>query len=351
MLCILLENLGHLTDQCIDTCETRICAGHAVLLNGGQQSRNNSPTLCPGYNSLVAFLKMVATHSTKSYLLEDVLLHKLKESRCMAAEGVDSHSVLFIIMCSADKKERVSWLHETWLAWLPRQSVMLLSDGEIPGYNMTVLPPLPADSYVHQKFPSPTGYQAANLRHLKSIQWLGKVESQHLQGVDWVFMVDDDTFVNVPLLLIALQSVPASLPVLFGHIWYAPTWAESLKHLAWPSGGAGMLFSKVAFQQLASVMFTPQCEMNTFLNDVTVGMCAVKAEITKVHSVRFLPECINATYSPGVLDVGMAITMHRAVERQHMVESACIVSKRFDWPLKLCENRTVACSHACHPRL
>lgn len=86
--------------------------------------------------------------------------------------------------------------------------MVLLAESEIPGYNITVLPVLPGDAYLDAKFPMPTNYEAANLRHLKVVQWLGRVKEGALDHVNWIFMVDDDTFVNLPMLLDAREKDP-----------------------------------------------------------------------------------------------------------------------------------------------
>lgn len=174
-------------------------------------------------NGLKEFLRHVASHAPDSYLLEDVLRQQLMGmDTCGPPTTVTLNKILFVVMCSLNKTERVDALNQTWLAWLPPQNVILLSDARIPGFPMTILPSLPADEHIKSKYPHPTNYQAANLRHLRSVQWLGKVNSTALQNIDWVFFVDDDTFVNLPMLLMFLQNVPPSLPVLFGQYWDTP---------------------------------------------------------------------------------------------------------------------------------
>lgn len=306
---------------------------------------SHNTTLCPGETALVDYLQQVASHALNSFLLEEVLTQKLLESSCKSSRDLTLNNILFIIMSSVDKKERVEWQHQTWLAWVPPKNVVVLADAEIPGYSVTVLPSLPVDRYIQSRFPSPSNYHAANLRHLKAVYWLGKATTGALNNIDWVFMVDDDTFVNVPLLLIYLQDMPAFLPLLFGQIWHQ---AVEVGEVAWPSGGAGMLFSKKAFMRIAAVLFTPSCEMHAPVNDVIIAVCAPKANVTKIHSKRFLQERITATYQPHVEDVGMVITMHRAVERKFFLDSTCLVSHRFGWPHPLCGSYNVTCNPVCH---
>jgi hypothetical protein len=67
---------------------------------------------------------------------------------------------------------------------------VLLSDAPIGKFNMTVLPELPADAYIRRLYPNATTYEAANLRHSASMQWLGKVHPSALDSINWEFMVD-----------------------------------------------------------------------------------------------------------------------------------------------------------------
>ena len=310
---------------------------------------NRSSSLqAPRAHCPYAWLEEVASHANDSYLLEHVLLNKLQEVACSPSAATPLERVLFVVMCSHDKQERVAWLHQSWLTWISPQNVVLLSDQELPGYNITLLPSLPGDAYLQAKFPNPSNYEAANLRHLKSVQWLGRVNKGALENIDWIFMVDDDTFVSPPMLLTLLRKIPASLPLLVGHMWDNPSWDPGLKGLAYPSGGAGMLFTKIAFERLAVSLFEPRCDMRTFLNDVTVGLCTAPSNITKVHSLKFQPERVTAGYNSVIQDGGAMISIHRVVEWQHALDYTCLVSKRFDWPHPLCGNISVPCDPACH---
>lgn len=160
-------------------------------------------------SDLATFLQEVASQANGSYLLDDVLHHLLMDKACLPAQqqATTLENVLFVIMGSADKKERLLAQNNTWLAWVPPDNAVLLSDAEVEGLNVTVLPQLPADDIIAKAFTGrqPTNYEKANLRCVKSIQWLGKYKEASLQGIDWVFMVDDDTFVNIPLLMLYLR--------------------------------------------------------------------------------------------------------------------------------------------------
>jgi hypothetical protein len=283
-------------------------------------------------------------------LLEDVLRHLLAKAGCYPAHPPTLDKILFVVMCATANKQRVEWMHETWLPWIPPQNLVLLSDAPIGNFNMTVLPELPADSYIRRHYPNATSYQAANLRHLASMQWLGKVHPSALDGMDWVFMVDDDTFVNPPMLLQFLQPFPPTLPLFFGHVWDNPSWLPSNggKKLAYTSGGGGMLMSKAAYLRFAALLFTAECGVVDALNDITFGTCSPAAGVVKIHSTKFKPEREAATYAPFLYDVGQWVTRHRATSREQLLAFTCIVAKRYGLAHRLCGDIVVVCDPACH---
>lgn len=307
---------------------------------------------------LQAYLEKVAGFSNDSFILEDVLLNLLSKHGCTPeppAGGPSAllHKVLFVVMGSSDLQDRLLSMRDTWLAWVPASNVVMLSDAPAPGLNITVLPELPADAYLEEVFGNVSArdnYHKANLRHLKSVQWLGQQKQEALLDIDWVMMVDDDTFVNVPLLLHFLAQFPASLPMSFGIIIDSGPWDPFLKGVAFPQGGAGMLFSKPGFLRLAEHVLSPQCcdKKELLANDVAIGFALPRANVVKVHSALFYPEEAANSYDVVIQDVGMRISQHRSNERQKMLENLCIVSHRYQWPHPLCNNTTVPCDPACH---
>lgn len=299
--------------------------------------------MCDSFN---AFLERVASISTRTYLLEDVFMNLLSRSSCASTANVAvPQDILFIIMCSVDKQDRLHSLHSSWIRWVP--NVILLAESVIPGFNITVLPELGVDDYVTEKFPHPTNYQLANLRHLKSLKWV--LQFLSTASIKWVMMTDDDTFVNIPLLLGFIGRFPHVLPLLIGHMWDSPAgWLPpTTQGSAWPSGGGGMLMSREGFQRLATLLLSPKCKLTTFLNDLNIGLCAPVARVVKVHSLKFKAEPSTPHYSPHVEDVGMALTQHR-VSNQQMVMYACLVARRYSWQHSVCNHTAFPCNPICH---
>lgn len=302
-----------------------------------------TPT-CDAPPKIIDWLKAVATSPQHAFTFDDVLFLKLKAATCRSSDYAGLKDILFVVMCSKDKQERIGWMLEGWLHWVDKQDVVLLAGERLPGYNITMVPPLAVDGYVNQKFPNPNNYEKANLRQLKALYWLGSHRT--LSTHKWVFFVDDDTFVNVPKLVSFVGAIPPSLPLLIGHIWTSPGWS-------WPSGGAGMLMSMRAVQQVSSVLFSPRCESDSHLNDVTLGKCTVPANVTKVHSSLFLPEASMLHNAPSGtlprLDAAMVVTTHRFVVREQMRTATCLVADRSSWPHESCVNATLKCGAVCLP--
>jgi hypothetical protein len=228
-----------------------------------------------------------------------------------------------------------------WVHWVPPENVILLCGGEIPGLNVTLLPRLSIDDRVNAKFKQQSGKKAANLRHLRSIWWLVKEQYEVLQNFDWVMYVDDDTFVNVAALLSFLDGIPAHLPLLASHMLFNVT---NPPNLAFPVGGAGMLFTRPGLQQLGSVMFTPLCQVRQAVNDITIARCSKPANITRVHAAKFQFQAVHLIQSgapfgnpPGRLDVGMVVTAHYVKVREQVLEFTCLVAARFGWPHPVCK--------------
>jgi hypothetical protein len=310
--------------------------------------------------ALAAWLETVAQHSQRSYVLLEALHEKLEHSSCAAAP-TSKQEILVVVMCSTDLPARAQELSASWLRWFPRY--LVISDGEIAGVDVTVLSTemvlkiasnIATDntttgilSHRRSLQKNDTNYFTANLRQLVSLKWL-EHKPDVMKGIKWIFLVDDDTFVNVPFLMRFVQPLPHELPLLVGHMWDAAVW-EPIRNISWPSGGAGMLLSRTAYSRIVPKLFTDACHVTRSHNDLTLGLCAPNASVAKVHSQKFKPEPETYRQSPDVYDVGMVVTMHRSVGQ--MLNYTCLVSKRFAWPHPLCSNWTGACEEACHTGL
>ena len=94
---------------------------------------------------------------------------------------------------------------------------------------------------------------------------------------DWTCLVDDDTFVNVPMMRRLLSQYDANKPVLVGHVL-------TRFHCLW--GGAGMLLSRAAHARVLGAIRNGHLRAPTRggRNDVEVVKWAEKLRIHVVHS-------------------------------------------------------------------
>lgn len=291
----------------------------------------------------VKWLEKVSQISNHTFVLEEVLLNRLSQYSCKEHSHINISEVLFVIMCSHDLQGRAKAISESWLQWVPRS--LLIADQQIAGVNVTIIPTGQHHRKLHVNH---TNYVAANILQLKSMKWLVARPSE-MMGVKWIFLVDDDTFINVPFLVSFLRRLPHSLPVLLGFMFNDPEW-EPIKNISWPSGGAGMLMSRVAFERLAALLFTPECQVIRNYNDMTLGLCSSKARVAKVHSGKFYPEpswMQPFRYTRDVFDAGMVLTLHRVNPASQMTHT-CLVSKRFEWQHPACNSTQVTCNPVCY---
>ena len=113
------------------------------------------------------------------------------------------------------------------------------------------------------------------------------LRGEALRGeLDWVLLCDDDTFINVPALLSLLRenTLDAQLPLMFGNVFDRVT---GNKDLAFSAGGAGIIMSAVTARLLASALYTPLCP-DVYLNDDSIGQCAVRLNVSNVHSALLM---------------------------------------------------------------
>eukprot|EP00927_Polykrikos_kofoidii_P005185 TRINITY_DN12069_c0_g1_i1.p1 TRINITY_DN12069_c0_g1~~TRINITY_DN12069_c0_g1_i1.p1 ORF type:complete len:841 (-),score=108.64 TRINITY_DN12069_c0_g1_i1:494-2650(-) len=125
----------------------------------------------------------------------------------------------------------------------------------------------------------------------------------------WVILADDDTFVNVELLVTFAARHDPLVPALF-------TYVLSDAHVLgydYPCGGAGMLLSAAAYELVAPHLLTPECPMLNF-NDLTLGFCVHKHGIPLVHShnMRCSPD-LNRAMRTGdnLMDIHRGVAVHR----------------------------------------
>ena len=205
------------------------------------------------------------------------------------------------MQASNDRKDRVKAQRASWMRWA--EYVVAFSDAADTELGIMTLPELE----------NKIGFGEAQTRQLHGMKWIYH-NRKDLTSKKWFFFVDDDTWVNVPSLLDYISWFPETLPLSFSHIY--------LRHdRAVYNGGAGMLFSREAFQRIAIGMFTDKCPLADvppapMHNDNILAACAFSTGVLKVSSSKFGSyggtEFIQPTNDAGWLD---QITMHKVTDQ------------------------------------
>ena len=125
----------------------------------------------------------------------------------------------------------------------------------------------------------------------RQLQFIKKYLASHpiWPSTQWVFMVDDDTFVNIDRLRRFLDRYDSRLSLAFGYVFgdsvelNSPVSRRLL--FGWFSGGAGMLLSRPLTEYLMEHMYTSKdCPFDWF-NDKTVSVCTkTKSDAIHVHN-------------------------------------------------------------------
>lgn len=117
---------------------------------------------------------------------------------------VDMNDISFQILGSSQIPylNRTQILHETWLHWVPDYTIW--GDANITKYHMR-----------HVNGMNTTDKD----KQLKAIRYLWENEREYVMSKKWFFLVDDDTFVNVPAVLKYIQKFHYSWPLGIGYVW------------------------------------------------------------------------------------------------------------------------------------
>ena len=309
---------------------------HARPLIGRKQEDRAKPYLQD--------LLQMAAHTQKGYFLEHVLTEMLA-SRAPGMTTLKTRNVFFIIMCSSQNKDRIQNVVNGWLPWAPHHA--LVTDAPVPlddqhmehAARQVVVD---VSEYNDQKH-DPQSYGAANLRHLVALKTLDPP-----LDVDWVALVDDDTFVNIPMLTQFVRQFPSTLPLAFGRVFEPLDGQTPTNSSTWFSGGGGILLSRKAPDMISRHLFEHECPLVMGINDVTIGQCCSALGVAKVHSRMFQDVDIEPTHSyTNVDDAGFYVTLHRIDTAAKMMEHTCTVARRFQKQHPKCNDSKPHCGPVC----
>jgi len=152
-------------------------------------------------------------------------------------------------------------------------------------------------------------WQDAQHRQLRGMQ------SLHLPAdITWVFMIDDDTWVNTPVLHRFISLLPRDPVMMCGHVTINSRY----------NGGAGILISRRLFDTIVPKLYTEQCPF-LGMNDDTVTACARSVpNATFMHSSAFqyYPKPID--YANQFMD---QITIHPVKDPEFMQAMTATVNE------------------------
>jgi hypothetical protein len=265
-------------------------SGHAPLTERvnmvSKLSQAQKFTNCTDFGGAVHAVQIVA--EAKSYLhqFEYDRLHPccvLRNTRLQnTIAPLDASDIVFIVLTSAKTQSKAKAVLDTWGKGL--ENLLLISD--------EANPELHTISY-DQVAGSSSGVGASSKADTVGEEqhtqiWAMKLiyendQYMHLRNKRWYFLADDDSWVNIPALLQLASQYDFRCPVMMGYVW-SKVWIEDLDYL---SGGAGMLLSQEAFNQLSPAFYTEECPFSHNYNEITFGRCAWARKIQLVHQRGF----------------------------------------------------------------
>ncbi|KAK9832625.1 hypothetical protein WJX81_004913 [Elliptochloris bilobata] len=221
--------------------------------------------------------------------------------------------LVVIMMASAMRADLARVMRETWLR--AHTHVLIVGDAENASVPMMTLPELEGRS----------GYWDAQHRHLRTVRYV-REHRPELLSKRYFLLIDDDSWLNLPLLQMYLAQYDETLPFGIGWMWDR----EFNETINFFSGGSGMFFSQAAFGILSQELYGPQCPFER-ANDLTLSMCCHANGIVKVrgHGLfwgRPLPELADAlqaqalSIEQGTSDATARALLHRHLTFHYMVD-------------------------------
>lgn len=227
--------------------------------------------------------------------------------------------VVFPMMAGSVNINRARAFRTTWGRNIPADNVVVMGDEVDESVGMITLPELRGKK----------SYDDAQNRSLKALTYT--MSNPKYDKFEWVFMVDDDTWVNTRALPGLLYGWDTRLPFMFAFVWHDPV---GLKGDTIPSGGAGMLMTRAAAKKLAAALFTPLCPAPAGApNDKIIGECVRKLGIGLVHTNLLDPFATVAGEMQATFgwvdnhgDMRSMVTVHKA-EPDRMCAYQCVIDK------------------------
>ncbi|KAH7730351.1 Fringe-like family protein [Aphelenchoides avenae] len=188
------------------------------------------------------------------------------EDECGA--GVTNEDVFFAVKTfSGNHKSRVVYVKRTWAKDVKYVEYFSdIDDIYVPTINVGIPN-------------TERGHCAKTLAIIKHF-----LEQQELEHVQWLAIADDDTLLGVTNLRQMLNCLPSSKKLIVGERYGYGFTSDGKGGYDYPTGGAGMVFTRAAAAALASLCECPQTDAP---DDMIIGMCARRLGIPIIHSAAF----------------------------------------------------------------
>lgn len=262
------------------------------------------------YATLLGTVRQQAKSSPHAFITSSGALRLFRSHQHKHDHSVDVNDVVFIVMASAAEKQRVACQRASWMRWA--KHIFIFADEADALLDIMTLPDIR----------NKTGFADAQFRQLYGMKWMIQARPD-LAAKRWFFLVDDDTWVNVPALLSYLSQFPTSLPLSFSHLYIM------YDKQAVYNGGAGMLFTKTAFAILSRSVLTDVCPLavapGLLNNDNILAACAFSTGVLKVSSSKFSTYEGVLHLENDIVDTGWLdqITVHKIRDKTLAVRMFC----------------------------
>jgi hypothetical protein len=286
-----------------------------------------SYTNCSDFPGAVDTVRRVASGGGYLHMFEYEHLHPC----CMSSWSAQMHSagvaqigvedILFIVTTSSKTAHKAQAIKESWGSDLA-ESLFFVSD---------VADPL-TGAYTFDEV-SGKGEETNPLdKQHRSVVGLKHIYSnpalKRYRNKKWYFLVDDDTWLNIPALLNLMARFNADCPVILSYIW-SGIWVEDFDYA---SGAAGFLVSRAAFEAIAPA-FDKECAFAHY-NEIAFSKCAWERQVQLLHHRGFYfdrPEMSKDRHSHvWYPPIGEAISYHD-VDPKEMQLMSSYVNERWAW--------------------
>lgn len=220
---------------------------------------------------------------TKMFYMSHPELDTFLQKRGIAySEPVTVDDILIISKASRECKSRIEIARETFLRWT--KHAWIGGDFEDEALGITPYPGMSSMNPHDVRFG----------RHLITFMaWLWEAHTDVFDKYKYFFVIDDDTWVNLPLVVPMVSRYPPDLKVMFAHLIVDRNAAGRTRAfndtggLAWAGLGAGLIFTRAAMKAVAPELLKSCPWKGVEADDVLLSRCCVHYGVAQIHSEIF----------------------------------------------------------------